>query len=195
MAAGKRSMAVDYDLRSAQKNAAPPKPKKMPAPASNKDRQNATLFHEPWWLKAASDGRYAEVEGWGGEAVVGRLPFVVTSRYGFTQLTMPPFTHLLGPIVESGDGKHQTMLKTRVGIVRQLIGKLPKHDFFFQISDPSCDGGFALADGLAFQECGFDVKQQYTFHIDCRNSPDALLAGMHLKARQQSAWRKRFTRS
>jgi len=97
---------------------------------------------------------------------------------------MPPFTHMLGPYVDCGEGKYQTLLKTRIKRTQQLVEKLPKFDYFFQIFDPLCDTNLALADGLAFQECGFRIGTQYSFHIDCRNNIETLFREMHLKSRQ-----------
>jgi lipid II:glycine glycyltransferase (peptidoglycan interpeptide bridge formation enzyme) len=97
---------------------------------------------------------------------------------------MPDFTHLLGPVVNSSDGKPQTRIANRLSIVGSLISQLPPFDFFKQVLDPSFDDGLALIDGLAFQTHGFQVGHQYSFQIDCREKVEALLAGMNFKVRQ-----------
>jgi hypothetical protein len=142
------------------------------------------LFHEPWWLSAASGGRYDEVTVKEGNDVVARLPFVVDRRMGFHVLNMPLFTHVLGPIVAARKGKYQTQLTRRLSIVRTLIDQLPPFDFFFQALDPSAADDLAIADGLAFQGRGFRVKPQYNFQIDCRSSLESIWDGMHFKTRQ-----------
>jgi hypothetical protein len=150
-------------------------------------RQNlskASLFHEHWWLEAVTAGRFSEVEVVQGDYRTGRLPFVMTRQKGFRFLGMPDFTHLLGPVVNSGDGKPQTRIANRLSTVGSLIGQLPPFDFFKQVIDPSFDDGLALIDGLAFQTHGFQVGHQYSFQIDCREKLDALLAGMNFKVRQ-----------
>lgn len=53
-----------------------------------------------------------------------------------------------------------------------------------QILDSSQDEDLAMADGLAFQECGFNVGVQYTFQIDCRRDLEQLFGQMSLKTRQ-----------
>ncbi|MCW2275842.1 hypothetical protein M2321_003441 [Rhodoblastus acidophilus] len=169
--------------RETESRSSQPKLHERPPIGAN-DAQNATLFHEHWWLDAVSGGQFSEVEVSEGNEIVGRLPYVVIRRFGFTQLMLPPFTHALGPCVVKNDGKYQTKLKNRVAIVKKLIEQLPKHDYFFQICDPSCQDGLAFADGLAFQEYGFQVRTQYTFHIDCRDTPDVLLQQMHPRARR-----------
>jgi len=116
--------------------------------------------------------------------VVGRLPYQLTRVGPFLTSRMPPLTHLLGPWVDSGNGKPQTRMARRLSIVRELIDQLPRTDFFEQILDPSLDDGLAVADGLAFQDRGFTVAPQYTFEVDCRHGVDSLWDGMHFKTRQ-----------
>jgi hypothetical protein len=143
----------------------------------------ASLFHEYWWLEAVAAGRFSEVEVAQGNFVTGRLPFFITKRKGLQILGMPDFTHLLGPVVNSSDGKPQTRITNRISTVGALINQLPPFDFFKQVIDPAPDDGLALIDGLAFQMHGFQVGYQYTFQIDCRANLDALLAGMSVKVR------------
>ena len=136
------------------------------------------LFHEPWWLAAATNGHYEEAVVRNNDRVVARLPYVVVKRVGFTTLRMPRFTHLLGPIMDVGTGKPQTQLLRRLSLVRELIDQLPRFDFFKQAIDSS------VADGLAFQDRGFRVAPQYTFEIDCRRDPTEIWDAMSFKTRQ-----------
>jgi hypothetical protein len=136
------------------------------------------LFHEHWWLAAASDEQFHEVIVRNGDHIVGRLPFVISRRMGLTTLRMPAFTHLLGPYISPGDGKPQTQLTRRLSITRNLIDQLPSFDYFKQALP------MTAAEGLAFQDRGFQVTLQYTFEIDCRVSLDAIWSGMHFKTRQ-----------
>jgi hypothetical protein len=137
-----------------------------------------TLFHEPWWLAAATNGAYREATVMNGEQLVGRLPYVISKQMGFTVCRMPPFTHLLGPVLQPGTGKPQTILLRRLSIIRDLIDQLPDVSFFKQAL------ALSLADGLAFQDRGFQVTPQYTFEIDCRESLESTWDGMHFKTRQ-----------
>jgi Acetyltransferase (GNAT) domain len=137
-----------------------------------------SVFHDRWWLSAASNGEYREVTVESGGKTVGRLPFVLTKKKGFTHCRLPPFTHVLGPLADPGEGKAQTQLANRLEIVRKLIDQLPRFDYFTHALDTS------LADGLAFQERGFEVKPQYTFVIDCNREEKALWDGMDHTARR-----------
>jgi hypothetical protein len=136
-----------------------------------------TLFHEHWWLAAASGDEFQEVSISDGRQTIGRLPFVLRHRGGFRVIQMPPFSHLLGPIVHEGLGKPQTKLLRRLSMIRDLIDRLPRFDFFKQAIE-------VPADGLAFQERGFDVSLQYNFKIDCTVDPTILWDAMHFKTRQ-----------
>ncbi len=99
-------------------------------------------------------------------------------RMGFKTLRMPPFTHVMGPIVDAGSGKPQTQLTRHLSIVRELVDQLPPFDFFKQALNSS------VAGGLAFQDRGFQVSTQYTFEIDCRRDPSELWNDMHTNTRK-----------
>jgi len=156
----------------------PARPREAPRRAAQAPAPAATLFHEPWWLAAATGGAYREAMVTSGEQVVGRLPYLVTRHMGFTISRMPPFTHVLGPLVQPGTGKPQTVLLRRLSIIRDLLDQLPEAAYFKQALALSRD------DGLAFQDRGFQVTPQYTFEIDCRDAPERLWEGMHFKTRQ-----------
>jgi len=143
-----------------------------------------SLFQEPWWLSATTGGQHGEVIFTKGSQTLGRFSFIMARKFGFRALLMPAFTHVLGPVIDSGPGKSQTRLMRRLSITRALIDQLPPHDFFKHAIDPSLDDGLALADGLAFQDRGFQISPQYTFRIDCRVALDRLWEGMHFKVRQ-----------
>jgi hypothetical protein len=142
------------------------------------------LFQEAWWLSAVTGGNYEEVTVNQGNRVVGRLPFVVARRAGFKISILPPFTHMLGPAIDAGVGKPQSQIMKRLSIARELIDQLPSFAYFKQPFDPTVSGGLAAADGLAFQDCGYDVNLQYTFHIDSRNDPPTIWDAMHTTVRQ-----------
>ena len=143
-----------------------------------------SLFHEPWWRSAATGGQIEECVLKQGDDIVGRLPYVMQRRGPFHLVRMPPFTHILGPAIDAGEGKPQTRLQRRISITRSLIDLLPRHSYFHQHMDPSADGGLAVADGIAFQDRRFEVTHQYTFQVDCRGSLADLSAGLYLKTRQ-----------
>ena len=137
-----------------------------------------TIFHEPWWLDAAAGASLRQVTVEKDGEIVGWLPFVATNAGPFTILRMPPFTHLLGPVLSKGGGKPQSQFIRQKKIIRDLVDKLPGHHHFRQHMPLS------PSYGLAFQECGFRITPQYTFTIDCRKSLESIWNGMHHKTRQ-----------
>lgn len=150
-------------------------------------RQNlpkASLFHEYWWLDAVTAGRFSEVEVRRGDYLVGRLPFSLIKRNGLRHLCMPDFTHLLGPLVNSGEGKLQTRMMNRLSTVGSLIKRLPLFDSLRVVTDPLADDGLTAVDAIAFQSHGFQVSHQFTFHLDCRVDLKILRAGMESRVRQ-----------
>jgi len=142
-----------------------------------------SLFHEPWWLSAATGGRFEECVHKQGDNIIGRLPYVMKRRGPFHAVRMPTFTHVLGPAIDAGEGKLHTRLQRRLSVTRSLIDQLPRHSYFEQHLDPSLDVGLAIADGLAFQDRKFEVTHQYTFAVDCRRSVEELSAALNFKTR------------
>jgi hypothetical protein len=151
---------------------------RKPTTAAPPPEPSSLLFHEPWWLAAATGGVYHEAIVARGSQVVGRLPYVIRRQKGFSVCQMPPFTHVLGPMVQPGAGKPQTVLLQRLSIIRELLDQLPHVSSFKQAL------ALSLADGLAFQDRGFQVTPQYTFQIDCRESLETLWSELHFKTRQ-----------
>jgi hypothetical protein len=139
---------------------------------------SGTLFHEHWWLSAVTGGDYNEVTVRAGQRVIGRMPFVIRRQAGFKVVRMPPFSHVLGPVVEARAGKPQSQILHRLSTIRALLDQLPPFDYFKQAL------GSSIIDGLAFQDRGFQVSPQYNFEIDCRRDPKMLWDDMHFKARQ-----------
>jgi lipid II:glycine glycyltransferase (peptidoglycan interpeptide bridge formation enzyme) len=143
-----------------------------------------SVFHEPWWLSAVTGGRFEEAVEKRGNDIIGRFPYVTMRRGPFRVVRMPPFTHVLGPVVDTGAGKPQTRLRRRLSITRSLIDQLPAISHVHLCLDPSLDDGLANADGIAFQERQFAVSPQYNFEIDCRRSLADIWAALYLKTRQ-----------
>ncbi|HVJ55229.1 MAG TPA: GNAT family N-acetyltransferase [Aliidongia sp.] len=135
-----------------------------------------TVFHEPWWLSAASKGSYQEVQQESGGKLVGRLPFVVTKKYGTTTIDMPMLTHFLGPAVDPGMGSDVNRLLRSIAITRKLIDGLP----------PASSIRFKLhrgiTDTIAFEASGFRTEVQFTAEI-APDAEDALWRRMRDKTR------------
>src|SRR3712207_1594629 len=118
-----------------------------------------TIFHEPWWLEAATGGRYEEVTVTSGGRTVGRLPFLRKERLGFTACISPDVTHFLGPAIDEGKGGIVSRNLRRGEITRDLIDKLPQFSFFFQRLHRR------VPDALPFEQRGFEVEAKFTYEV------------------------------
>lgn len=160
-------------------------PNLAPSFASGSRKTHKLLFHEPWWLSAVAGDQHFQASVVRGEGLCGQLSFLkARSKFGFKLLHMPFFTHVLGPMIESSNGKRQKRLANRLSIIRDLLEQLPPYDVCQFAMDPSLDEGLALGDGLALQKHGFRISPQYTFRIHCRTSTDEIWSAMDFKVRQ-----------
>jgi hypothetical protein len=119
-----------------------------------------TIFHEPWWLDAASDRRWSEVTVEQGGRTVARLPLFSKRRWGLLVQTMPPLTHVLGPAIDEGAGSATTRDLRRMNLLSELIGKLPPADHFTQTCHRE------LRDVVGFQARGFHTATQFNVEIE-----------------------------
>ena len=138
----------------------------------------ATVFHEPWWLSAASDGTYEEAVFTTDNGVIGRLPYLRQRKPGWqTALVMPPMTHAAGPSL-SPDlyGCESSRSLRRFTICSALIAQLPQAGHIW----------FALhrreTETLAFEAAGFSTAVDFTVDI-APNKPELLWRGMRDKTR------------
>ncbi|MDE1156175.1 MAG: GNAT family N-acetyltransferase [Acidobacteriaceae bacterium] len=118
-----------------------------------------TIFHEDWWLDASTRGRVDFVEVRDGGRTVGRLPYMVNSRYGLSSSNMPTLTHFLGPGINDGGGSEANRYVKRHSITQELIRKLPPLSSFRQKMHRG------VCDALPFQAQGYNVEVQFTFEI------------------------------
>jgi hypothetical protein len=123
------------------------------------DALTPTIFHEDWWLDAATGGNFDVVEALVDGRVVGRLPFAVTKRFGIKMIRMPVITYFLGPAIDEGEGNPNTRFLKRLEITRELLGKLPRASWQYV----KCHSG--VPDVIAFQEAGFRTYVQFTHEI------------------------------
>jgi hypothetical protein len=132
-------------------------------PATLIDPVTPTIFHEPWWLDIATEGRCVVAETRSNGKIVGRLPYSVEKSAGFSIFRMPTLTHILGPAVDPGEGNVSARFLKRLTITRELISQLPPLSLFKVI----CHRG--VTDVIAFQEEGFRTSVQFTHEIQPRS--------------------------
>jgi hypothetical protein len=123
------------------------------------DPLNPTIYHEPWWLDAATGGRYEEVSVALDGNPVGRLPFLRKRRLGMESCEMPDLTHFLGPAIDEGNGNTATRARRRAWIMRELIARLPKMAHFSQQFHRG------VTDTLPFLNAGFSTDARFTYEL------------------------------
>ncbi len=136
-----------------------------------------TVFHQPWWLNAATGGDYAEAVVIQGGRRVGCFPYVLSSILAGRKLCgMPPLTHFLGPAIDEGRGAACNRVLRRAQITRELLSQMPRTSGFWHVMHRG------TSDTLVYQEMGYDAAVQFTFEV-APAEPDMLWANMRDKAR------------
>jgi len=127
--------------------------------ASSSDPLTPTIFHEEWWLDAATGGNFGVAEVISGGRTAGRFPFYIRRRFGLRIMNMPDLTHFLGPAIDEGEGSPTNRFSKRLEITRQLIERLPRAPWqYFK-----CHAG--INEVIAFQEHGFRTYVQFTHEV------------------------------
>jgi hypothetical protein len=140
------------------------------------DPLNPTIYHEPWWLEAASGGASEEVSVALDGKTVGRLPFLRKRRLGMEACELPHLTHFLGPAIDEGNGNAATRARRRAWIMRELIARLPKVARFSQQFHRG------VADTLPFLNEGFSTDAMFTYELRPA-SEETLWRGLRDKTR------------
>ena len=137
-----------------------------------------TVFHEAWWLQAASRGTIREATVSSGGQVVGRMPYVLTRKAtGHLAVTAPEMTPELGPaLLADHIGESDTHAVKRFNLANDLLAQLPR------VSHTHFDLHRHVPDTLAFQAAGFRCNVRSVVEIQAR-PPDLLWQQMRDKTR------------
>jgi hypothetical protein len=153
-----------------------------PALAADKtNRTEATLFHQDWWLDAATNGHWDRVLVKRDGVVVASMPFVLRKSFALRFLTMPPYTRTLGPLFADVSTKISRRLSAQVELLQGLLAKLPKHDRFEMMLSPDSELS------LAFVACSYAVTNTFTFVWDGAPPINQLLRDMQPRTRRKLA--------
>ncbi len=123
------------------------------------DPLTPTIFHEPWWLDIATEGRYGVAEVAQDGKTIGRLPYFLFKKMGLSIVDMPPLTHFMGPAVVESSGKPNSRFLHRIDVTSELIRKLPRTAAHYI----KCHRD--VTDVIAFQAAGFRASVQFTHEI------------------------------
>ncbi len=135
------------------------------------------IFQQLWWQQAAAGDALEQVSTqWDGK-VVGTLAFIRRRKFGFRVLNMPPYTHTQGPVLNLPPSKPAKAARNLRRVVRELVEKLPTHDRFHLILDPTDKSAFAFA------MAGCTIQQDFTFRLDAKQNLDEHWANLDQKTR------------
>ncbi len=119
-----------------------------------------SVFHQPWWLSAATGGDYAEAVVVEGGRRVGWFPYLLSTILPGQRLCgMPLLTHFLGPAIDEGRGAACNRVLRRAQITRELLAQVPRTSGFWQVMHRG------TPDTLVYQELGYNSTVQFTFEV------------------------------
>ncbi|MGP3695941.1 GNAT family N-acetyltransferase [Rhodobacter sp. NSM] len=141
------------------------------------DPLSPTIFHEPWWLDAASPYGWAETVVRSENRVVGRLPYMLVRKpFGQVSCEMPTFAHFLGPAVDAGKGAPANRALKHAQITRELHEQLPRAGNVYMRMHRD------VTDVLVFAEAGMHMLANFTYEI-APGPEQAIWSGMRDKTR------------
>jgi hypothetical protein len=135
------------------------------------------VYHNPWWLDAATDGKWQLITAGPTSEFIASMPIFTRSFLGQRYIGMPPLTRSLGPTLTRVSVGAKLSNRVRFRLLSELIDKLPDVIGFRQALDPQCD------DLLAFQVNGFSIGVAYTFRFANCSDTGAIWRGMRDKTR------------
>lgn len=144
------------------------------------DPPPGTIYHQPWWLDAATDAQWTCVTTGVRAGFTARLPtFRAPGRLAGRVMTNPPLTRILGPVFDRVAGDEAFTEHTAQRLAADLVAQLPGATSFSQVFAPQARGLFA------FRQAGFRVQADYTYWIAASASRDDGWRRIHPKARRQ----------
>lgn len=135
------------------------------------------IFMERWWLDAVAGTEWNAVTVERGGRLEGWLPFARSKAMGMTKCGLPPLSRLLFPVVAVAARKRESADRARFQIEHELIGALPKAQFYQFVLPPDD------TNTLAWQAHGFTARVQHTFVIDPGLDEKTLWGAMRDKTR------------
>jgi len=118
------------------------------------------LFSQAWWLDALAGEDHwnvALVES--GRQIVASMPYVLRRRLGMVSLVHPPLTQTLGPWIRETGAKEASRLARQKDLMQQLIGALPKYDYYNE------NWHHSQTNWLPFYWAGFSQTTRYTYRL------------------------------
>ena len=139
-----------------------------------------SIFHQPWWLDAATGGNWNLAVVKNGHEVIGEMPFILERKGIWSICTMPPLTRTLGPVIKP---KHEDAGEPewchRMNVTCELMSQIPECAHFHQLMDTR----MSEAEAIAFSLHGFDVSVAYTMEMAGERSENDIWRGLRRNTR------------
>jgi hypothetical protein len=90
------------------------------------DQVTHSLFEEPYWLNLVAPGQWHEATVVRDNQIIGRLPYVLKSKFGMRRISTSWFTPWLGPWVRPSGAKPTGELSHQHQVLEQLVKQLPR---------------------------------------------------------------------
>jgi hypothetical protein len=127
------------------------------ASGSDLNRSDLPIFNQDWWITIArGSSDYRELRVVDGDAVLGKLPYVLSRNHGLFQAHDPHWSHLGGPIVDE-----RLSRKEQAEVVQKLLAKFPRWCSGYFVCNPNRSYADLVRD--AFQRAGFEHTAQTTY--------------------------------
>jgi hypothetical protein len=146
-----------------------------------------SVFHQPWWLDAATGGNWQLAVVKNGDEVIGEMPYMLEKKGIWHVSTLPPLTRTLGPVIKpkrTGAGEPEWC--HRMHVTSELTAQLPECAHFHQLMDTR----MSEAEAIAFSLRGFDVSVSYTLEMAAGGDENAIWMGLRRNTRN---WVRRAT--
>jgi hypothetical protein len=154
---------------------------KLVDPGASPGLIERSIFHEPWWLDAATDGHWdlAFVKN-GNQEVIAEMPYALTRKCVWSLCLMPNLTRTLGPVIKpQPKGATQPEWGHRLELARELSAQLPACARFHQTMDTRV----SEAEVMGFSLEGFHVSVSYTIKFRVDGEESELWAGLRRNTR------------
>jgi hypothetical protein len=137
------------------------------------------LFQEDWWLDAVAPGAWHAIVIGSGNDVQARLPFVLAKNPLLSSIRQPFLTQTLGPWYRPTGGKTPQALSREHQLARELVARLPRHDFF------SMNFHHAVANWLPYTWMGFEAVPKVTYVLEKLGTQQELWDGLKENIRRE----------
>jgi hypothetical protein len=141
-------------------------------------REHMSIFEQPWWLSAATDGKWEQAEVTWDNRRVGWMPYYVKTKLGrMTIITNPPYTRTITPRFYLPASKPYRSFENQVKVLKELTEQLPRHHRLELILEPHSEAVYP------FVQLGYTVATTYTFRLPTSADPNEVWAGLDQKTR------------